>query len=99
MDARCNKTYDCDCPRCLADKSKLQIDDSGMTVDDNGPEITCEPNVFLFCRYCGKDMAPESVKPTSDIGTADILCGDRNLCARPYGHTGNHESFAGETWQ
>lgn len=34
-----------------------------------------------------------------DLGSAETLCGDRNLCARPYLHaTGDHESFAGTVW-
>lgn len=34
----------------------------------------------------------------SDLGQAEILCGDRNLCARPYQHTGDHEAFSGNVW-
>lgn len=33
-----------------------------------------------------------------DLGAADVLCGDRNLCARPYRHTGGHQAFSGATW-
>lgn len=29
-------------------------------VDDNSPEIPCQPNLFQFCRYCGRDMDTSS---------------------------------------
>lgn len=36
--------------------------------------------------------------PADDRGAAEVLCGDRNLCARPYRHAGDHRSFAGGEW-
>jgi hypothetical protein len=42
--------------------------------------------------------AREAEAPAGDLGAAEVLCGDRNLCARPYRHEGDHESFAHKTW-
>ena len=46
---------------------------------------------------------PSQFPPTrpqyAEDGPAEVFCGDRNLCARHYGHAGQHQSFDGQTWQ
>ena len=35
-------------------------DEITVPVDDSGPETVCEPNMFRFCRHCGRDMDTSS---------------------------------------
>lgn len=38
-------------------------DEDSPPVDDNSPETGCQPNLYGFCRYCGRDM-----KQTAEAG-------------------------------
>jgi hypothetical protein len=55
--------------------------------------------LVLIARAAELDLAELAAAADDDRGAADVLCGDRNRCARPYRHGGaDHRSFTGDTW-
>jgi hypothetical protein len=55
--------------------------------------------LVLIARAAELDLAEAAAVADDDRGAGEVLCGDRNRCARPYRHEGaDHRSFDGDTW-